>query len=175
MSTPDDRRVRRTRTALLSALRQLLGEKRYQAITVTEILDRADVGRSTFYAHFTDKDALLLSAVDHIAAELESAVRDGDRATLRPLFRHAAEHADLYRVLGRGPGAQLFLRRLTAVVARHLAEPADGDGATGRLGARFRAAGVVGVLTWWLDEEPGLTVDEVTSRVGDLLGPGRVR
>ena len=50
----EDRRVRRTRTLLLTALLDLIVEKGYDEVTVQEIVDRANVGRSTFYTHFLD-------------------------------------------------------------------------------------------------------------------------
>ena len=56
-----DRRVNRTRRALKEALTDLILEKGYEHVTVGDVLDRADVGRSTFYAHFVDKDALLMA------------------------------------------------------------------------------------------------------------------
>src|SRR4026208_2392554 len=56
-----DARVRRTRDALGDALVALMQEKPFDAITVQEVLDRAKVGRSTFYAHYSDKDDLLMS------------------------------------------------------------------------------------------------------------------
>src|SRR5215212_11646165 len=54
-----DRRVQRTRALLHDALVSLVHEKSYDDIVVKEILARADVGRSTFYAHYRDKDELL--------------------------------------------------------------------------------------------------------------------
>jgi len=57
----DDRRTMRTRSALKDALIQLILEKHYEEITVQNIIDRANVGRSTFYAHFHDKEDLLIS------------------------------------------------------------------------------------------------------------------
>ena len=56
-----DRRSRRTRQALHQALIRLIVERGYDEITVADIADAADTGRSTFYAHFTDKDDLLRS------------------------------------------------------------------------------------------------------------------
>lgn len=54
-----DRRQRKTRQAILSAFTELLSKKKYQEVTVGEIIEKADVGRATFYAHFETKDFLL--------------------------------------------------------------------------------------------------------------------
>jgi AcrR family transcriptional regulator len=61
-----DARVRRTQRRLRDALVSLIHEKHYPAIVVKEVLERADVGRSAFYAHFNDKDALLASSIEHV-------------------------------------------------------------------------------------------------------------
>jgi len=63
--TPIDPRVRRTRQLLFDALRKLLFEKRFSAISVQDIAERATVNRATFYAHFEDKHALLESMLQN--------------------------------------------------------------------------------------------------------------
>ena len=75
-----DRRQRKTREAILSAFISLLSERPYHAITVGEIIERADVGRATFYAHFETKDFLLKELCEelfgHIADTAAGAAHD---------------------------------------------------------------------------------------------------
>ena len=68
-----DRRVQKTQGLLREALVSLIHEKSYNAIAVKEILDRANVGRSTFYTHFRDKDELLVSGIHEMMRSLHSA------------------------------------------------------------------------------------------------------
>jgi AcrR family transcriptional regulator len=70
MST--DRRVQRSRALLQQAQIDLMGERRYAEITVQDIVDRANVGRTTFYLHFTSKDDLFLSCHEAIISEFQS-------------------------------------------------------------------------------------------------------
>src|SRR5262245_57855262 len=90
-----DRRVRRTRRLLREALLSLTLEKGYDQVTVQEVLDRADVGRATFYAHFTDKDDLLISGL----LELRDSLREQLATMVRSDGSTRPEHPDLTRVL----------------------------------------------------------------------------
>ena len=67
-----DRRQKKSRKAILGAFRKLLGQKSYAHITVKEIIDEADVGRSTFYAHFPTKDDLLFALSEEIFSHVFS-------------------------------------------------------------------------------------------------------
>ena len=69
-----DRRQKKTRKAILDTFRSLLEKKRYDRITVQEIIDDADVGRSTFYSHFETKDMLL----DALAGEIFHHIFEAD-------------------------------------------------------------------------------------------------
>src|SRR5262245_38506946 len=70
--TTTDRRVQRTRDLLQRALIDLIGERRYADITIQDIVDRANVGRTTFYLHFTSKDELFLSCHESIVSAFQS-------------------------------------------------------------------------------------------------------
>jgi AcrR family transcriptional regulator len=67
-----DRRIQKTRSLLHEALASLIHEKAYDSIAVKEILDRANVGRSTFYMHFRDKDELLVSGIHDMLSAVQS-------------------------------------------------------------------------------------------------------
>jgi Bacterial regulatory proteins, tetR family len=72
-----DRRVRRTRKLLHDAFLALVIEKRYEKTTIQDILDRADVGRSTFYVHFRDKEALLMAMLMPLRCHANRGVDNG--------------------------------------------------------------------------------------------------
>lgn len=78
----EDRRVRRTRAALHEALLSLMAEKGYDSVTVQDLIDRADIGRSTFYAHFTDKSDLLRDSLSQLGVMLGPA--DGSGSPTAP-------------------------------------------------------------------------------------------
>src|SRR5260370_12431186 len=63
---PIDRRILRTRATLQHALNSLILKKGYEAVTIQDICDTANVGRSTFYAHYTSKDDLRRNSFEHL-------------------------------------------------------------------------------------------------------------
>lgn len=159
--TDDDRRVRRTRRALREALIALILEKGYDRITVREILDRADVVRSTFYAHFGDKDALMLSCFTDMLAQLEAAVSVMDEGVdpARPaeiLYEHAYRNRRVYRALCGVRGSDLVQRHLHRLIGDLLREhlgphlAAAGSELPADLVAEYYTSATLGLLMWWV-------------------------
>ena len=117
-----DRRQRKTREAIFAAFADLLAEKDFGQITVGEIIDRADVGRATFYAHFETKDYLLKELCEELFCHIFDAVHEkacGHRhifACEAPdsVFLHLFQHLlrDDHHVLKllSGQNNELFLR-----------------------------------------------------------------
>src|SRR5580698_1580477 len=101
---PIDRRVARTRMMLQKAHISLILEKGYEAITVDDICAAANVGRSTFYAHYTSKDDLRRSGLEHLRKLLVNRqkdalakpgdIRDRSLGFSLTMFEHAHEHID---------------------------------------------------------------------------------
>jgi AcrR family transcriptional regulator len=103
-----DRRVRRTRESLYRALISLALEKHYDSITVQEVLDRANVGRSTFYTHFQTMDELLISGTQELRRTLHAALENHRKsakrheniiAFSRAMFDHAFGFRNVYFAL----------------------------------------------------------------------------
>jgi len=185
-----DRRVLRSRRLLQEALVALILERGYEAVTVQDVLDRADVGRATFYAHFANREALLLSVFadlrDALRAEIiamspAKAARIGEGLGLvQPLFAHAERHRRLYRVLLRSSAGAILLRYLQSALAlplrEHLEAACAERGLTATDSIAPAVAGFVsatlGVLVWWIEEDAPHSPAEMDLLVERLLGPG---
>jgi AcrR family transcriptional regulator len=148
-----DRRVRRTRRALHDALIELVLERGYERTTVQDILDRADVGRSTFYAHFRDKEALLLTSFDDMGEQLRS---DSDASPDRPaalLFEHAYQHQRVYRAIAGRMGGNLVVRHLHGLLTELLRARLTAGDLPADVIAEFHASGIIGLLGWWIEHD----------------------
>lgn len=164
-----DRRTKRTRRNLRAALHSLILEKGYDGVTVQDIADRADVGRSTFYAHFENKDQLHLSGFDLLADGLRQTGEPGDDFNFDslPLFRHAAESRRMYRALAGKESGEMFLknmlRRTREIVLQELRESFPDerkDSFETKAAAHFYASSLVAMITFWLDSDLPLSPEE---------------
>jgi AcrR family transcriptional regulator len=179
-----DRRTRRTRDALGDALVELMHEKPFAEITVQHVLDRAGVGRSTFYTHYRDKDDLFISDVEEfwemISSMLERQGEDSNRvAPVRELFAHVAE-AKTFRDalvasgkihdvmnLGQGVFARAIERRLTKLSAKQGAPPGQFAAMAHALaGAMFSS------LMWWIDRGMPVSAAEMDDAFHRLVWSG---
>ena len=176
-----DRRVRRTRTAILHALIGLMQEKGYDAVTVSDIIDRADVGRSTFYTHFTDKRDVLDESISGLG-EFLRAHRDSSGGQLfgfsLAMFEHAHEQLPMLRaLLGRRGGAVVHdqvANLLTDLVREDLTVLTAGR--TPVVPVELVVAGVVGaylaLIARWLDENEIHTPQQMDAAFRRLVLPG---
>lgn len=151
-----DRRVQRTHRELHEALISLMIERGWDGVSVQEICERADVGRSTFYVHFADKEELLLSGFEHLHASMD-AVRSSAKGTFtfaEALIEHAQENLRVFRAVVGKKSGQLVLNRFREVVVRLV----DADLQSLKVAdderpsvARYIGGAFVELLTTWLD------------------------
>jgi AcrR family transcriptional regulator len=176
-----DRRVRRTRRVLRNALFELIFEKGYDRVTVQDVLDRADVGRSTFYTHYRDKEALLLAAFDELSEELrdefDTPAPDADPAVpAEAVFRFAYGRQPAFRALcGKRGGevVQRHLRRLLAeLLTAHLRLDAVAPPVPADLVAEFCTSATLGLLGWAIDNDFPHDADWLAGTYRRLAEPG---
>jgi AcrR family transcriptional regulator len=191
-----DRRVRRTRASLQRALIELVAEQDLSQVSVADVVDRADVSRSTFYDHYRDvhelAEAACTSMIDDMLAPLTAvdpnATRPSEQAedpnpAVTAFFTHFAEHAGLYRsLLGPAGSARVIehvRQRTTATARLSPMLPATGDTPkrartdppdhTRDVPAAFVASALLGVATDWLQRGCPQTPRELTILTEPLL------
>jgi AcrR family transcriptional regulator len=178
-----DRRSQRTRRLLGDALVALMTEKRYDAITVQDIIDRANVGRTTYYAHFQDKEDLLLREIERVLHLLgHQALAAGEPAQpLLPtlgLFQHVREFQPVYQALVWGRGSELVFKKvqaqLTSLIEQRLAALAPPNREPTvplPVLAHFVAGTFLTVLKWWMDGKASYSPEQVDDMYWRLVRP----
>jgi len=173
-----DERVRRTRARLGSALVELIHERPFNEVTVQEVLDRASVGRSTFYLHFRDKNDLLLSQLETFLDRMCAPFDQGDSHRVLPvaeMFAHIGGQNRLYRALSEAGRLDDFFDLAKGYFARAIeqrlrASRSGTDRLTHDLSAcsHALAAGLIALLEWWVArgaKETPRSMDEIFHRM----------
>lgn len=182
-----DRRVGRTRKLIQDALIPLILEKGYQKVTVQDIIDRANVGRSTFYAHFKDKEDLFESGFTSLAHELQvhvhlPAIDDDNKLHLVhsiDFFRHADENRALYKALVEGGGREVLVR----IARDHMEKQIEAHLETFPLNetappiplpilTNYLASTLHSLISYWLEKDLPYTAEELDEMFCTLTMPG---
>lgn len=118
-----DRRITRTREALIGALNHLVLARRQRHIGVADLVSESGVGRSTFYEHFSSADEVLLESLARpMAALADAGAGKGDVEKLTWLLTHFWENRQRARDMMRGPMNDRIARLLAAMIEERLAE-----------------------------------------------------
>lgn len=175
-----DRRVQRTREALLDSLRMLMSERGYERLTIQNLLDHAGVGRATFYTHFSSKDDLLSTSVRGLRSWLTAAAaqRGGERLAFSlPFFLHLESHASLYRQTVRR-GEVTVGREIRTMLREMIREDllrqtgAGTDSATVLLTTEYLTGALWSTLAWWMASTPMMPAVEIDRTFRRLVFTG---
>ncbi len=178
----EDRRVVRTRQLLQEALVNLILERGYEEVTVQDVLDRANLGRSTFYAHFRSKDDLLFSGFEQFAASLHARPQDsmggGPADFSLHLFRHVAQRRRLLKALWGHQGSRAIMKRseaaMGAVLRRQIEHLARDQSPSVPLDivTHYVASSLMALITLWLDRDLPYTAEQMDAMFRQLTMPG---
>jgi AcrR family transcriptional regulator len=184
-----DRRSARTRAMLQQALMTLILRKGYEAITIKDICETANVGRSTFYGHFTGKDDLKRSGLEGLRRSLarprqerppgSGDTREGVFGFSLAMFEHARDHIDLYRALAGSHGGALSMATIRWILSDLVRDDlaAIGNGTSGdsiprELMVEYVVGAYMAVLTWWLERGAKLPPEQVDAMFRRLAFDG---
>lgn len=172
-----DRRIQRTRQLLQTALSELILEKGYEKVTVQDIIDRANVGRSTFYAHFQDKEELLLSGFEPIRTQFQDFVSGRSFDAETPWALSLA----MFQQVQQRQGGYLTLTHVQKLLYGYLL-----DHLTPNVGKRNRnlppellahyvSSSFIALLTWWVDNKYPCSPEQMNSYFRQLVEPGMTK
>jgi AcrR family transcriptional regulator len=159
-------------------------EKQFAAITVQDILDRANVGRSTFYEHFTDKEDLLMGGIAQVIHQLEEPMSATGRApgVVLPsleFFRHIQQMRRLIRAFVWGRSVETLMREfqalLSKVVEQNLQSFSSGESVsptTLSVVGRFVASTFLMLVQWWFENDLRQSPEEMDELFQQLVMPG---
>ncbi len=159
-----DRRSQRTHRLVSTAMMELLREKRYDAITVQDLLEKAGIGRSTFYTHYFDKEDVLASLSEQMLELFRQQLSQRDAAQrILPsleLFQHVQENHQFFQAMLRGHAGEVLRETGQALLSRNIEQAlilaCAGKGSPSvplSLVARYLAGAFGSLLIWWLEAE----------------------
>ena len=176
-----DRRSQRTRDALRGALIHLIAERGWDEISVQDVCDHANIGRSTFYSHYPGKDALLVGGLEDLQTELRRQARLRSAPDGAPgfgfvlgLIEHAHDQRKIFRgLIGRRSGhvvQQRFREMVMRLIHDELPPPAKG-GLPREAAARWLSAAFVELLSWWVEQRAPMPATELEALFIELTQP----
>ena len=175
----NDRRTQKTKKYLAAALVELIMEKGYDTITIQDIIDRANVGRSTFYSHYESKEQLLVGNINFQEALVDTPSNDPDThplgVNLSYLFNHTREHLHLAKALSRTKSIEILSNHLADICAAQIYEQLKKKlrSRTERQMARYKAeaaaGGIIRMLFKWLADGAPIPVDDMIRHSRNVL------
>lgn len=171
-----DRRIQRTKKALTEALIQLILENGYERVTVQDIIDKANVGRSTFYSHYESKEQLLFDGPNNLNVRMFDDIGQPGEIEFLGLFNHIAENRTLAQsmLLKRGGCnmSDFFKDHLSVKIRKKYKSRFGRDGQSQKVldfMANASASAVMSLLISWLEDEMSFSTNEMSVRCQKLV------
>lgn len=194
-----DRRVLRTLQSLRTALLELIKEKKYDEISIEEITERANVGRTTFYLHYKDKEDLLMEEISAIMYERAQVLSEipfsvwlpaseedlKKNIALQPLllvFEHIHNNSELYNLLLKSTNSSKIVERIRTISTDAIVKFVETKMETDPIPllsevpieffAAFFSGALISVVGWWIREDMRHSPEEVTNMFRSLFFSG---
>jgi AcrR family transcriptional regulator len=172
-----DKRVKRTQNLLAKALIDLTLEKGYEAVTIRDITQHADIAYTTFFRHYPDKDALLQDVLEVVLADLIELLQphmptDDPAEVGTLLFQYVGDHSEVSRVLLSTRGSRTLVHQMVTegsqrVLSEH--SPRFGSAVPADVAANHLVASSVALVQWWLEHDMPYTAAQMGIMYRDLI------
>ncbi|MEZ4670025.1 MAG: helix-turn-helix domain-containing protein [Anaerolineae bacterium] len=176
-----DRRVQRTRQLLVRTLMELIAEKSYDAITIQDITDRANLGRTTFYLHYQTKDDLLLGHFADFATSLnlnsmsrEELLGDPPSAALVTFLTQLSGAQTIYHAFTAGKEAKFLLRGIQEQMMQNLgsslnaAFPDYSPNLSLDLLTQYIVGAQLALMDWWMTTRTDYSAEQLAAALHQL-------
>jgi Bacterial regulatory proteins, tetR family/Transcriptional regulator C-terminal region len=171
-----DRRIQKTKKALTEALIHLILEKGYEKVTIQDIIDKANVGRSTFYIHHESKEQLLLDGHNNLNVEMFFEGSKDHEISFLNLFNHISQNLQLAKaMLGKKSGNMMteFFKNNIALKIKKKFEFQFGRSKNEQKLLTYLSdatgAAVVSLLVSWIEDEMSFTTEDISSKCQGLV------
>lgn len=176
MSRKPSRQALRTKKMLQDALVSLVQEQEFGNLRVQDITERADLGRATFYLHYSDKEDLLTAIVDQsfqeMAERLEVAGSPDGFIGLKWALEYAGEDPELFQVVMNHPKT---VNRIRSLIVERIMQDFHGEARSDpqvHASAHILAGSVLGVFNWWLSYPDKLSPDQLLQIFSEIVSNG---
>ncbi|MDQ0194730.1 TetR/AcrR family transcriptional regulator [Paenibacillus wynnii] len=175
-----DRRIHKTRNAIIEAFVGLMAEKNFEQITINEIADKANVNRGTIYLHYVDKHDLLEQCIEiHLDQLFQKCPPGGDtdnfssKDLMLRMFEYLEQHAFFYSTILTNKGIPAFRKRLLDMAKNSLSEQINKSGSNQNIQnevlIQFLASAGVGVIEWWITNSMPYPAKDMVEEFWQLL------
>jgi len=181
-----DRRTQKTNQAIHEALMSLMSKKHYDEITIQNIIDKANIGRSTFYSHYATKDELLFESIEPmlemvnncIIKYIECGGMYSEIATVSALFEHLKENSHMLKRLIKAESSTLFFDRIALRCNKQIEKYLSTKLASGltsqiplSLLTHHISTTMVGLIKWWSNNDMTYSPTEMNQFFHELISP----
>jgi len=180
-----DRRTKKTRQLLRTTLLALLQEKRYEAVSVQDIIERADVARSTFYVHYVDKDDLLTGQYGIFAENLgeqllaHAAPDTAEAFSSLKWFQHVQAQGDILKVIAKDPAMDMAMKTLRGIIQRSIQDGIQAHSQSDKdasvplsLLVDYLTDTLMTLVRWWFRDGMKHTPEQMDGMFRQLVMPG---
>ena len=163
-----DRRIKRTQQLLAKALIALTLKKGYEAVTIRDITEHADIGYATFFRHYSSKDALLRDVSDVVLEDLKSLLPGSPKIDVEavgvPLFLYVQQHANIIQVLLQSRGTSSLVQHIIEITSQDVLnenEPLEGSIVPAEIAAYHLINSSIALIQWWLEHDMPYTPEHM--------------